>query len=97
MNIEGDYGAIAMETVYGFYSPGEFVAEFISNPMFCDILKQIPAMKEKQFNNLFDEVIHWICKVVSDFFNNKPNSSSKSINLSPNFLLRGNTRRYRIY
>jgi len=79
LNTTGDYGALAMEMVYGFKSPSEFVAEFMSNPMFCDILKQIPAMEKNKFDNIFDEVIHWICKVISNLFKDNSNSVYEQI------------------
>ena len=79
LNTFGDYGAAAMEMVYGFKSPSEFVAEFMSNPMFCDILKQIPAMEKQEFDNIFDEVIHWICKVIANIFKDNNNSVYEQI------------------
>ena len=79
LNTFGDYGAAAMEMVYGFKSPSEFVAEFMSNPMFCDILKQIPAMEKQEFDNIFDEVIHWICKVIANLFKDNNNSVYEQI------------------
>lgn len=79
LNTTGDYGVLAMEMIYGFKSPSEFVAEFMSNPMFCDVLKQIPAMEKNKFDNIFDEVIHWICKVISNLFKDNSNSVYEQI------------------
>ena len=76
---EKGYDILAMEYIYGFKNSSEFVAEFMSNPMFCDILKQIPAMDDNKFNNIFEEVIDWICKVINKFFGNSPETSYEQI------------------
>ena len=43
---------------------GEFVAEFMSNKEFQDLLKETPAMDEQEFSSLFEQFLHWILGVL---------------------------------
>ena len=60
------WGATLPAGVYGFTNPAEFLAETFSNPEFQKVLDTVPAMNEKKFNSLFEEI--W--DAIVNFFNN---------------------------
>lgn len=43
---------------------GEFIAEFMSNKEFQNLLKETPAMDEQEFSSLFEQFLHWILGVL---------------------------------
>lgn len=43
--------------IYGFQNAKEFVAEFIANPKFRDILKNIPSIDQDKFDNAFQNML----------------------------------------
>ena len=60
-----DPSYITNESIYAFHTNREFIAEFYSNIQFQNILKNIPAMEQDRFNNMFEQVVDWIRKVMS--------------------------------
>lgn len=59
-------------TIYGLSSPAEFIAEFFSNTMFQETLKNIPAIQSK---NIFQRAVSYIAKKL--FANEKRNVYSQ--------------------
>lgn len=55
-------GRIVKRDVYGLYNRNEFVAEFMSNSDFQDMLKQMPTC-ELESTNFFDKMVRWITKL----------------------------------
>lgn len=51
--------------VYAFTNPAEFLAEVFSNPELQKALDMVPAMEEKKFNSIFEEI--W--DAIVNFFN----------------------------
>jgi hypothetical protein len=47
----------SMLDVYGLKNEHEFIAEFVSNPNFRELLKYIPAYDENKFNNALENVV----------------------------------------
>ena len=52
--------SFGLDSVYGFTNPQEFIAEFFSNSEFQELLRAIPAMDDKRFSNIFEEVLNRI-------------------------------------
>ena len=48
------------DTPYAFTNAQEFVAEYLTNPYFIEMLKNVPAMEKSKFRSLFDEILSWI-------------------------------------
>jgi hypothetical protein len=50
----------SMFVPYGFKDSHEFIAEFMTNQDFRNLLKEIPAMEHDKFKSMFDAIINWI-------------------------------------
>ena len=48
------------DMVYGFTNASEFISEFFTNGTFQNLLKEIPAMDQSKFLNMFDMIVRKI-------------------------------------
>lgn len=56
-------------------NPQEFVAEFFGNAEFQEMLKEIPPVDQKKFNNIFEELLNWLYEL----FTGKPANAFEQI------------------
>lgn len=56
-------------------NPQEFVAEFFGNAEFQEMLKEIPPVDQKEFNNIFEELLNWLYEL----FTGKPANAFEQI------------------
>lgn len=56
-------------------SPQEFIAEFFGNAEFQEMLKEIPPVDQKKFNNVFEELLNWLYEL----FTGKPANAFEQI------------------
>lgn len=57
---------LSLFDVYGFTNEQEFIAEFVSNPDFRELLKYIPAYDENKFNNALENVVSVIDNAIHE-------------------------------
>lgn len=62
-------GIRRLYTPYGLVANGkinshEFMAEFMTNKDFQELLKRIPAMEDSQFKSIFDSIVDWILNLL---------------------------------
>lgn len=65
----------AFATNYWRQEPQEFVAEFFGNAEFQEMLKEIPPVDQKKFNNIFEELLNWLYEL----FTGKPANAFEQI------------------
>lgn len=65
----------AFATNHWRQEPQEFVAEFFGNAEFQEMLKEIPPVDQKKFNNIFEELLNWLYEL----FTGKPANAFEQI------------------
>lgn len=76
--ISGKAGSSLEGLIYDNYwqkNPQEFVAEFFGNAEFQEMLKEIPPVDQKKFNNIFEELLNWLYEL----FTGKPANAFEQI------------------
>ena len=78
--VEADefHGVSRPAPVYGFTDPAEFIAETFGNKEFQELLASIPAMEEKKYNSLFEEIISEIIDLIAKLFKVNVNKTALS-------------------
>nr|DAK09164.1 MAG TPA: putative internal core protein [Crassvirales sp.] len=48
------------KSIYGFTNAYEFIAEFVSNPEFAELLRTIPSIESDKFKSAFEHIWNYI-------------------------------------